>query len=117
MFNQKLFSMKKILLFLLITCLIPAWGYSQYSTTSVEESKAATLQAAQDMQTMDAQDALKMEEVARLKAASSGVWTSRVNDAYYANLDDGIKPDFILEESQMIDRDYIVSKINTYKKN
>ena len=88
MFNQKLFSMKKILLFLLITCLIPAWGYSQYSTTSVEESKAATLQAAQDMQTMDAQDALKMEEVARLKAASSGVWTSRVNDAYYANLDD-----------------------------
>ena len=88
MFNQKLFSMKKILLFLLITCLIPAWGYSQYSTTSVEESKAATLQAAQDMQTMEAQDALKMEEVARLKAASSGIWTSRINEAYYANLDD-----------------------------
>ena len=88
MFNQKLFSMKKILLFQLITCLIPAWGYSQYSTTRVEESKAATLQAAQDMQTMDAQDALKMEEVARLKAASSGIWTSRINEAYYANLDD-----------------------------
>ncbi len=80
--------MKKSFMFLLIMCLIPAWGYSQYSTTSVEESKAATLQVAKDMQAMDAQDALKMEEIALLKAANSGNWTSRFNKIEYAKLDE-----------------------------